>query len=55
MQYLLSIGKRMRLSTVQLEREIEQILREPVQLYDLTKRQAGTVIDSLTAADSRNR
>ena len=47
-KYLLSIGKRQRLSTVQLETEIESILGDPVGVYDLTKRQAGTVIDSLT-------
>ena len=51
-QYLLSIGKRMRLSTVQLEREVEAILGQQVGIYDLTKKQAGMVIDSLTAADN---
>ncbi len=54
-QYLLSIGKRMRLSTTQLEREIETILGEVVGVYDLSKRQAGTVIDTLTNAAARDR
>jgi methylmalonyl-CoA mutase N-terminal domain/subunit len=48
LQYLLSIGKRMKLSTAALEGEIEQILGEQVNLYDLTKKQAGVVIDNLT-------
>lgn len=48
-QYLLTIGKRMRLSTAVLEAEIEQILGEQVGLYDLTKKQAGIVIDEMTA------
>jgi hypothetical protein len=48
-QFLLSIGKRMRLSTSALEQEIEQILGHQVALYDLTKKQAGTVIDQLNA------
>jgi hypothetical protein len=47
-QYLLSIGKRMKLSTAALEGEIEQLLGEQVGLYDLTKKQAGVVIDGLT-------
>jgi hypothetical protein len=50
LQYLLSIGKRMKLSTAALEEEISQILGgEQVGLYDLTKKQAGVVIDALTA------
>ncbi|REJ91796.1 MAG: hypothetical protein DWQ35_13920 [Planctomycetota bacterium] len=51
-QYLLSIGKRQRLSTVELEARIEEILGESVGVYDLTKRQAGTVIDELTGNDA---
>ena len=48
-QFLLSIGKRMRISTAALEKEVEQILGQQVNLYDLTKRQAATVLDQLTA------
>ena len=47
-QYLLSIGKRQRLTTVQLEHRIKEILGQAVGVYDLTKRDAGTVIDALT-------
>jgi hypothetical protein len=54
-QYLLSIGKRMKLSTAALESEIEQVLGQQVGLYDLTKKQAGIVIDSLTATTATSR
>ncbi len=54
-QFLLSIGKRMRLSTSQLEAEVEQILGQPVGLYDLTKKQAAVVIDGLNAPAGNNR
>ena len=47
--YLLSIGKRNRLSTIELEQRIEGILGETVGVYDLTKREAAQVIDELTA------
>ncbi len=46
-QFVLSIGKRLKLSTAALEREIEQIVGRQVGLYELTKKQAGTVIDRL--------
>ena len=46
--YLLNIGKRNRLSTVQLEKKVEEILGTPIGLYDLSKRDAGRVIDALT-------
>ncbi|QDT70354.1 hypothetical protein MalM25_33020 [Planctomycetes bacterium MalM25] len=48
-QYLVSIGKRSGLSTPELEGRIADILGKPVGLYDLTKREAGTVLDRLTA------
>ena len=47
-QYLLSIGKRQRLTTVQLEKRIAEIIGQPVEVYDLSKKAAGTVIDALT-------
>lgn len=50
LQYLLSIGKRLQLSTAALETAFEQILGEQVGLHDLTKKQAGIVIDALIAA-----
>jgi hypothetical protein len=49
-QYLLSIGKRMRLSTAALEKEVADILGREVGLYDLSKKDAGVVIDQLTTA-----
>ncbi|QDT67921.1 hypothetical protein MalM25_08300 [Planctomycetes bacterium MalM25] len=48
-QYLVSISKRSDLSTPQLEGRIADILGKSVGLYDLTKREAGTVLDRLTA------
>lgn len=47
-QFLLNIGKRQGMAPKRLETEIEQILGRPVGIYDLTKRDAATVLDSLT-------
>lgn len=49
-QYLLSIGKRQRLSTNQLEQQVQEILRREVGLYDLNKREAAQAIDALTGS-----
>jgi len=49
-QYLLSISKRMRLSTAALEKEIADILGSEIGVYELTKKQAGLVIDQLASA-----
>ncbi len=46
-QYLLNLGKRQGLTTQQLETRIESILGRRVGVYDLTKREAGGVIDAL--------
>ena len=54
-QYLLSIGKRMRLSTAALEKEIAEILGREVALYDVSKKDAAVVIDQLTASAANNR
>ena len=54
-QYLLSISKRLKFSTAALEKEIAEILGREVGLYDLTKKDAGQVIDQLTAAASNTR
>ena len=53
-QYLLGIGKRQKLSTVQLEKKIAKILGRQVGVYDLTKQAAGVVIDALTNGASAN-
>ena len=45
-QYLLSIGKRQRLTTVQLEKKIAEIIGRPVGIYDLSKMAAGIVIEA---------
>jgi hypothetical protein len=50
-QYLLSIGKRQRLTTVQLEKKIAEILGRQVGVYDLSKEAAGVVIEALSSSN----
>ena len=52
--YLLTIGKRQRLSTAKLEAKITDIIGQEIGIYDLTKRQAAQAIDALTG-NSRTR
>jgi hypothetical protein len=47
-QYLLNLGKRHGLTPPQLEGRIESILGKRIGVYDLTKKEAGDVIDSLS-------
>lgn len=47
-QYLLNLGKRQGLTQLQLEDRIEGILGKKVGVYDLTKQEAGDVIDALS-------
>ena len=47
-QYLLNLGKRQGLTPLQLEERVEGILGKKVGVYDLTKREAGDVIDALS-------
>ncbi len=47
-QFLLTLAKRLKLSKPKLEKRIEQILGEAIDVYDLTKRDAGIVLDTLT-------
>lgn len=54
-QFLLSIGKRRRLSTAQLERKVIEIVGHEVGLYDLTKKEAGVVIDALNEGSTNER
>ena len=49
LQFLLNIGKRHGLSKPQLENRIAEILGRPFGVYDLSKRDAGVVLDFLTA------
>lgn len=52
--YLLMIGKRQGLSKLQLENRIAGILGRECDVYDLSKSDAGTILDTLTADnDSR--
>ena len=46
--FLLSIGKRQRLSTAKVEAKITEVVGCSVGLYDLIKRQADVVLDDLT-------
>lgn len=52
-QYLLSIGRRQRLNTVRLEEKVAELLGKPVGLYDLSKRDAGQVIDALSGGGDK--
>src|SRR5262249_29155700 len=45
--YLQNLSKRQGLAPKGLEAKIEQVLGKPITVYDLSKRQAGAVIDSL--------
>jgi hypothetical protein len=47
-QYLLNLGKRHGLTPPQLEGRIESILGKRVGVFDLTKKEAGEVIDALS-------
>lgn len=47
-QYLLTLGRRLNLTAAQLEAEIEQIVGKRSTVYELSKRDAGRVIDSLS-------
>ena len=53
-QFLVSLSKRLRMSQVQLEAKIETVLGRPVRVYELTKRQAGVVLDALTQKPQTN-
>jgi len=48
-QFLLNLGKRHGLTTPKLEDRIAEILGRRIGLYELSKRDAGVVLDSFTA------
>lgn len=48
-QFLLNLGKRHGLTTPKLEARIAEILGRPIGLYELSKGDAGVVLDSFTA------
>lgn len=55
-QFLLNLGKREGLTTPQLENRVAEILGHETGLYDLTKQEAGAVLDSFTeGSGSRSR
>ncbi len=55
-QFLLNLGKREGLTTPQLENRVAGILGRETSLYDLTKQEAGAVLDSFTeGSGSRSR
>ncbi|HWD40091.1 MAG TPA: hypothetical protein VG944_14675 [Fimbriimonas sp.] len=47
LQFLLTIAKRQRLSAIDLERQIGDVLGRETGLYDLTKQEAAKAIDAL--------
>lgn len=46
-QFLLNLSKRQGLSLPQLENRIQEVLGKKIGVYDLTKREAGEIIDTL--------
>jgi hypothetical protein len=55
-QFLLNLAKREGLTTPQLENRVAEVLGHETGLYDLTKQEAGAVLDSFTeGSGSRSR
>ncbi len=53
-QFLLNMGKRFKLSTSQLEGRIGEIIGRRCGVYDLTKKEAGQILDQFTKSASGN-
>lgn len=53
-QFLLTMGKRFKLTTPQLENRISQIIGRKAGVYQLTKKEAGLVLDHLTKGANGN-
>lgn len=53
-QFLLTMGKRFKLSTPQLENKVAEIVGRRCGVYDLTKKEAGLVLDHLTKGSGSN-
>ena len=51
-KFVFNLAKRQRLSNTQLESEIERVVGRRARVYDLTKREAGRVIDALNKEGS---
>ena len=52
-QFLLTLGKREGLTKLQLEQRPKSILGRNTDLYDLTRREAGQVIDQFMPANGK--
>ena len=50
---MLRLGQQQRMSKKQLEDRVAEILGHQTDVYQLSKRDAGVVLDSLTAATGR--
>ncbi len=53
-QFLLTMGKRFRLSQPQLENRVAEIIGRRCGIYELTKKEAGLVLDHFTKATNGN-
>ena len=54
-QFLLSLGKRLGLTKPQLEGRLAELLDKPCGVYELTKRDAGMVLNALTEEAGQRR
>lgn len=54
-QFILTMGKRFKLSTPQLEGRINQIIGRKCGVYDLTKKEAGRVLDQFTNSNGQSK
>lgn len=54
-QFMLTIGKRHKLSVKALEDRIAEIIGRSCGVYDLTKREAGLVLDKMTSGNGNAR
>lgn len=53
-QFLLTMGKRFKLSTPQLEARVAQIIGRRCGVYELSKKECGLVLDHLTKSSNGN-
>ena len=53
-QFLLTMGKRFKLSTPQLEARVAQLIGRRCGVYELSKKEAGLVLDQLTKSANGN-
>lgn len=53
-QFILTVGRRFKLSSQQLESRILEVVGRKCGVYDLTKKEAGKVLDQLTNGNQSN-